>query len=113
MSHAVDHTGKMFGKLTVIERGKNSPATPSNPHGSVRWWCKCECGSKRVLVRSEHLMKGKTQSCGCLARQLASERYKFGWDHKQAAKKIPVKVRRKRAKAGARARANATGCKTN
>src|SRR5699024_11269821 len=37
------------------------------------WLCKCECG-KYTEVRISKLLKGNTRSCGCLARELTSER---------------------------------------
>lgn len=35
--------------------------------------CKCSCGSQKE-VRQDHLLSGKTKSCGCLGRELASAR---------------------------------------
>lgn len=37
------------------------------------WGCICDCGT-RIAVRSRELLKHKTQSCGCLNRELASKR---------------------------------------
>ena len=53
----IDLTGKVFGKLTVIE-----PCGNIGKHKA--WLCKCECGNKKV-IRSDHLVYGQTQSCGC------------------------------------------------
>lgn len=59
-----DLTGKKFGKLTVIrDSGKKK-------NGSVLWVCKCNCGiENEVLVKSIHLTKGITRSCGCIRWQ--------------------------------------------
>lgn len=70
--------GKMFGKLSVIERGCNSK------NGDAQWLCSCSCG-KLCTVRSCNLVSGNTGSCGCaringevvrpkLARQKANDR---------------------------------------
>ena len=54
----IDLTGKQFGKLTVIQcAGKDK-------YGQMLWTCSCECG-KTSIVRSDHLRKGNTKSCGC------------------------------------------------
>ena len=51
-------TGKKFGLLTVIDK------IDGNKHGNL-WLCKCECGNE-ILVTTNHLTTGNTQSCGCL-----------------------------------------------
>lgn len=68
-----DLTGKKFGMLTVIGRGKDY----IYPNGKQipRWLCQCECGGT-TLARSVNLHHGKTKSCGCLQRKQASERMK-------------------------------------
>ena len=50
-----DLTGQRFGKLVVI-----SPENHSN------WLCKCDCG-KDTIVKTADLLRGYTQSCGCIA----------------------------------------------
>ena len=62
---AADLTGQIFGRLTVVER------SGSNGYNSL-WKCKCACGEERV-VQSTMLKSGRTQSCGCLQRELAAE----------------------------------------
>lgn len=68
-----DLTGMKFGRLVVVCRGEDyiSPKGKSRP----RWLCQCECGGTALAQRGA-LLSGKTQSCGCLARELASERGK-------------------------------------
>ncbi|MCT0211139.1 hypothetical protein KQ303_10715 [Synechococcus sp. CS-1333] len=51
----VDHTGKHFGRLVVIEFDRSSN----------KWLCRCECGTKK-LIRADALVSGDTKSCGCL-----------------------------------------------
>ena len=53
-----DLTGKVFGKLTVIERAKNTK------NYKVKWRCLCECGCE-AIVRGDSLTSGRTKSCGC------------------------------------------------
>lgn len=67
----LDLTGQKFGKLTVVKRGENTKS------GSVRWWCRCDCGNPElVLICRSCLTKGTTQSCGCLRKELVSKRKK-------------------------------------
>ena len=47
-----------YGKLTVISQTEN------REFGSVKWLCKCECGSY-CEVAGDALRQGQTQSCGC------------------------------------------------
>lgn len=63
-----DETGKVYGRLTVIERGPNTKS------GSARWWCQCSCGNKeRILVLGSSLRNGHTKSCGCLHKETAKK----------------------------------------
>lgn len=60
--------GQRFGRLLVIERkGKNE-------HGSATWLCRCDCG-KEIIIGANYLYAG-TQSCGCLASELTSARFR-------------------------------------
>lgn len=63
--------GERFGRLEVIGRSGSR-----NRKGT--WLCLCDCGDEDVYV-SYRLTSGKTQSCGCLQRELAGERrFKHG-----------------------------------
>ncbi len=57
----IDLAGQRFGRLTVLA------------YESKRWICRCDCGVERSVVRTS-LVKGRTRSCGCLSRELASAR---------------------------------------
>lgn len=48
-----DITGNTYGKLTVVDHGKE-----------IRVLCRCECG-KMVSVNRYNLLNGNTVSCGC------------------------------------------------
>jgi hypothetical protein len=50
--------GRSFGALKVICLGWLSG----------HWWCDCACGTACVLVREDHLVSGRTKSCGCKGR---------------------------------------------
>jgi hypothetical protein len=62
MSNLINLYSKRFGRLVVIKRHS------SDKHGSVRWLCKCDCGSM-VIIRGDSLRRGVTVSCGCYARE--------------------------------------------
>jgi hypothetical protein len=57
--------GTKFGRLTVVSRA-------SSTGKRTEWNCICECGNQ-VVVTTDSLRGGKTQSCGCLQKERASE----------------------------------------
>jgi hypothetical protein len=59
--HAIDLTGKRFGRLTVIDR---APTPPQAKLRQAHWNCICDCGSATV-AGGVHLRKGVVVSCGC------------------------------------------------
>ena len=66
MPGKIDLTGQPFGRLLVLhECGRSKD-------GNVLWKCRCECGNECV-VRGVVLRKQRTQSCGCLRRDIARE----------------------------------------
>jgi hypothetical protein len=65
----IDLAGRKFGKLTVVSLKKVIAGA-----GRI-WTCQCECGNIN-LVRTGYLLSGHTKSCGCLARESASNRAK-------------------------------------
>lgn len=67
MSRRIDLTGQRFGRLTVIERAENSF------DGHSRWMCICDC-NRYCIVDSRNLKRGTTKSCGCMSRELLTER---------------------------------------
>lgn len=52
----INLAGQKFGRLTVQEWA-----------GNGKWQCLCECGNV-VLVQTNNLKNGNTQSCGCLQK---------------------------------------------
>jgi len=63
----LDLTGRVFGRWTVIEESGRDKG------GSVRWLCRCVCGTEKT-VSGASLTHGRSTSCGCLARELTAER---------------------------------------
>ena len=63
MPTLIDITGRKFGKLTVVSKGAIDSGR------SLKWVCKCECGSE-VSVRGSSLRNGKATSCGCSAHDI-------------------------------------------
>lgn len=71
---AIDLRGKIFTRLTVVERADNIGK-------KTAWLCKCSCGNS-VIVMGTSLTSGNTKSCGCLHNeQLANRNYKHGERH--------------------------------
>lgn len=67
MSNPIDLTGARFGRFEILKRVEN------NKQGRTMWLCKCDCGNERI-VSGKCLRNGHTQSCGCLSREINSER---------------------------------------
>lgn len=67
MHEIIDMTGRIIGRLTVIEEcGRDA-------RGRVLWRCRCECGNE-VIVRGDHLRgEHPTTSCGCFQSERAAE----------------------------------------
>lgn len=68
-----DLTGMRFGRLTVIERAEDYLS--KNGRKYVQWKCKCDCGNN-VVVYGSNLNRSHTTSCGCLNKEVASEKMK-------------------------------------
>ena len=61
MPRQKDLTNRQFGKLVVAERAPNTRTTGG--YSIARWWCRCECGARKIM-RSAALLSGKRKSCG-------------------------------------------------
>lgn len=70
MSKVIDLTGKKFGRLTVL--GISPRKIKSR---DACWLCRCTCGNE-ISVIGRSLRRGATQSCGCLQRELLSQKVK-------------------------------------
>lgn len=60
--------GQTFGRLTVIEKDVEA----SKSHGRAYWKCRCSCGKEKT-VAGLSLVRGATQSCGCLRNEKVFE----------------------------------------
>lgn len=60
-NYTIDLTGQRFGKLVVSSYNQMKSGKGK---GSF-WDCKCDCG-KNTTVSYDSLVRGATQSCGCL-----------------------------------------------
>ncbi len=57
----IDLTGRKFGRLLVTRMHERRAS-----NGSVRWFCKCDCGTERVYEIGNAKRDG---SCGCIASE--------------------------------------------
>ena len=68
-----DLTGKVFDRLTVVERDITREGRP-------RWICRCVCGSIKSVAACE-LKAKKTKSCGCFnSERKKTETVKHGFN---------------------------------
>lgn len=63
-------TGKRYGRLVALR-----PTEERSTRGEVIWEFICDCGNI-VKTRGTKATSGTTQSCGCLAKEIARERMK-------------------------------------
>ena len=66
MPNKIDMTGRVIGRLLVIEECGRDAC------GNVLWRCRCECGNE-VIVRGSDLRSENTTSCGCYHRERLAE----------------------------------------
>lgn len=67
-----DLAGQRFGRWLVVELA----GLLKDKQGRERWalWlCRCDCGTQKIVRRAD-LCNGKSQSCGCLQRELVAQR---------------------------------------
>lgn len=66
MAEKIVLTGLRFGRWLVLEQVRVRP-------GITHWRCRCDCGNESVVF-AQTLREGHSRSCGCLQRELSSER---------------------------------------
>lgn len=69
MTKKLELTGKVFGRLTVIEECGRTKA------GKTKWLCKCSCGNLTTPIGSG-LINGGVLSCGCYKSETTSKLFK-------------------------------------
>lgn len=68
----VDLSGKRFGRWMVLGRAEDQIQPSGNR--KTRWLCRCDCGKIKPVL-ADKLVSGESQSCGCLAKEIASQRW--------------------------------------
>lgn len=63
-----DLTGERFGRLVVL-----GLADVPDRKGFIFWRVRCDCGTEKIVMQN-NLVFGRTKSCGCLSREMRSER---------------------------------------
>lgn len=66
MGKFIDRTGHRYGRLVVLRRADEVPASNGR---RVRWLCRCDCGNEKA-VTGHALSCAETTSCGCLRREM-------------------------------------------
>ena len=66
MGKRFDLVGNRYGRLIVVSRQGSS-------NGVVRWLCLCDCGVQKE-IGGPRLYQGNVRSCGCLLRDVLTER---------------------------------------
>ena len=80
-----DLTGMRFGRLVVLcDDGTR------DKHGSIMWKCRCDCGNIKY-VRTSNLINKKTLSCGCLKKEVRSNKMKELWQDEEMKWKMAYK----------------------
>lgn len=65
----LDLTNRVFGRLDVLGLSEISR------NGHSRWHVRCSCGVEKTVL-GNHLIGGKTRSCGCLMRETGPRNFK-------------------------------------
>lgn len=65
-----DMIGKTYNRLTIIEEVKEK-----DKYGNKQWLCKCTCGNY-TKVSTHNLICNHKKSCGCLHKEVMSEKNK-------------------------------------
>lgn len=66
MDKSKDISGRRFGRWTALKQAGN------NSGGTKLWLCRCSCGIEKI-VRGTELRYGRSQSCGCLNREISRD----------------------------------------
>jgi hypothetical protein len=69
MNKIIDLVGQKFGRWLVIEK----VIDVKRMSNGRRWLCQCDCGTKR-MVYERFLKDGQSKSCGCLQKEMLSNR---------------------------------------
>lgn len=75
MGRLIDLTGRRFGRLLVLGRGKTVPRWHPSEGTKVYWRCQCDCGVAKEIY-GQSLRRGHAVSCGCWRNEIGTERLK-------------------------------------
>jgi hypothetical protein len=64
MTRFKDMTGQKFSRLSIVECLERGSV-------AIKWRCVCDCGNE-TIVAGQSLRRGKSRSCGCLAKEAAT-----------------------------------------
>lgn len=68
-------TGMVFGRWTVIQQADDY--VNSNGIHYAQWLCECSCDKHtRKVIQQSTLLNKESQSCGCIAKEVASKVHK-------------------------------------
>jgi hypothetical protein len=67
-----DLIGRRFGRLKVLTYVGN------DKHRRSQWQCRCDCGTERFFS-SQHLINGRSSSCGCVLGYVPFKQIKHGF----------------------------------
>lgn len=67
MAKAMNLENQRYGRAIVLKRVENKGRY-------VRWLCKCDCGNEFIAL-TQHLRSGSVKSCGCLLKEIASQKF--------------------------------------
>lgn len=82
----IDLTGKKFDRWTVISRHKTNGLG-----GRVRYNCKCDCGTVKV-IDGARLKNKSTRSCGCYRAEYLSHKLRHDLTGKRFGKLVVLKL---------------------
>ena len=69
MRRARIKVGAVFSRWTIVSKAET--IRYPNGHSAQVWICRCACGVMKE-VRATHIRSGKSGSCGCLHKEIAS-----------------------------------------
>lgn len=84
MGKRLDLVGQKFNRLYVLE------FAGMNKWQETTWLCRCGCGNV-ITVVGKNLVYGKSQSCGCISKEITIKRNKLGQSEESRKKMSEVK----------------------
>ena len=76
--------GKTFGRLTVLKEYSNKKY--------ILCECSCSCGGNTTSTRREGLLNGRTQSCGCIRKEIVNAKNRERFDPNAVSKSVEYRI---------------------